>query len=135
MTLNPEERNQLIQYRIRQAEETIEEAELLIDNGKLRAALNRIYYGMFYSLLALALKYEFRTSKHQQLIGWFNKNFIHTGLINKKYGIILRKAYQYRIEGDYEPVDEFNKGVVKNLFEEMKAFINTLKSFTNSLDN
>jgi uncharacterized protein (UPF0332 family) len=83
----------LIQYRIGQAKETVEEADLLINNEKFRAAVNRIYYGMFYSLLALALKYEFQTSKHQQLIGWFNKNFIHPGLLsNLNYSCIKFRA-------------------------------------------
>lgn len=129
MSLSSEERDKLIQYRIGQAKETVEEADLLINNEKFRAAVNRIYYGMFYALLALALKYEFQTSKHQQLIGWFNKNFIHTGLLSKKYGIMLRKAYQYRIEGDYEPVNEFNNIEVKQLFEDMKEFISVLENY------
>ena len=128
MSLNDKERDELIQYRIRQAEESIEEAELLINNEKLRAAVNRIYYGMFYALLALALKYEFQTSKHQQLIGWFNKNFIHKEVFNKKYGIMLRKAYQYRIEGDYEPMSEFSNKMTIDLLENMKEFISVIKA-------
>jgi uncharacterized protein (UPF0332 family) len=131
MSLSSEERDKLIQYRIGQAKETVEEADLLINNEKFRAAVNRIYYGMFYSLLALALKYEFQTSKHQQLIGWFNKNFIHPGLLSKKYGIMLRKAYQYRIEGDYEPISEFNNTEVNQLFEDMKEFISVLERYLN----
>ena len=77
MTKNRDEIDNLIRHRIQEAEETIEDVKLLIDNDRLRAAVNRIYYGMFYSLLALGLAYEFETSKHAQLIGWFNKNFIH----------------------------------------------------------
>ncbi len=29
---------------------------------------NRIYYGMFYALLALAVHFRFETSKHAQLL-------------------------------------------------------------------
>ena len=128
MSLNSEERDELIQYRLLQTEETIEEVELLLKHEKFRAAVNRIYYGMFYALLALALKYEFQTSKHQQLIGWFNKNFIYKGLFDKKYGIMLRKAYQHRIEGDYEPMSKFNNKQVTDLYKNMKEFISVLKS-------
>ena len=76
----------LIQYRLEQSETTISEAELLIDHNKYRAAVNRIYYGMFYCLLALGNKFSFETSKHSQLIGWFNKNFIKEKKIDQKYG-------------------------------------------------
>lgn len=73
----------LINYRLKLSDETIEEAELLIQNGKLRGAINRIYYAIFYSVSALGLKYNFQTSKHEQLIGWFNHEFIKTGMTRK----------------------------------------------------
>ena len=76
MTISEKDRDTLIRYRIEQAHEAIEEAELSISHNKLKMAVNRIYYGMFYILSALALKYRFKTSKHQGLIGWFNKNFL-----------------------------------------------------------
>lgn len=98
----------------------------MIKNLSFRAAVNRIYYSMFYLLLALGLKYEFTTSKHQQLIGWFNKNFILTGKIDRKYGKMLRKAYQYRIKGDNEPVVNFDKETVKGMFASLKEFIDAI---------
>ena len=69
MTLDDKERTTLIKHRLKQAEETILDVKLLIDNDRLRSAVNRIYYGMFYSLLALGLANKFETSKHSQLIG------------------------------------------------------------------
>jgi len=90
MTIEEQTKDDLIKYRLAQARETIEVVDLLIKNDKLSSAVNRIYYGMFYSLLALALQFNFETSKHQQLIGWFNKDFIRTELIAKEYGRILR---------------------------------------------
>jgi len=59
----------IIKYRIEQAFSTISEVEILIDKNLLTLSINRIYYGMFYMLLALALKEGFKTSKHKQLIG------------------------------------------------------------------
>lgn len=63
MTLSESDRQQLIKYRIEQAEETIADVELLIKNNRLRSAINRIYYGMFYSFLALALKHNFESHR------------------------------------------------------------------------
>ena len=73
MSLDGYERTELIRYRLDEARDSIEDVQLLIDNDRWRAAVNRIYYGMFYSLLALGIAYKFETSKHQQLLGWFNK--------------------------------------------------------------
>jgi len=109
----------------------MEDVQLLISNDRLRSAINRIYYGMFYSLLALGLKFDFETSKHQQLIGWFNKNFIYEGLIDSKYGKIINKALNRRTKGDYDSYVEFEKEIVAEMFEEMKDFINEIEEFIN----
>ncbi len=93
------------------------------------AAVNRIYYGMFYSILALALKFNFETSKHQQLIGWFNKEFIRTGFIEKDFGRILRDAYENRTSGDYDSFVVFDMETVSALFSEMIDFIGKIEAF------
>ena len=129
MSLDDKERNELIKYRLEEAKETIADVELLIENDRLRAAVNRIYYGMFYSLLALGLAYQFETSKHQQLLGWFNKNFIHEGLIDAKFGKMINKASNRRTQGDYESYVEFDKEIILEMFGEMKEFIVEIERF------
>jgi uncharacterized protein (UPF0332 family) len=53
MSLDEKDRAELIRYRLDEAKDTLEDVSLLITNDRFRAAINRIYYGMFYSLLAL----------------------------------------------------------------------------------
>jgi len=118
-----EERNELIKFRIEQARETISDAEILIQFKKFRSAVNRIYYGMFYCLVGLGIKHQFESSKHQQLIGWFNKNFIHTGKIDEKYGLMLRDAFKDRQKGDYEVYVQFTKEEVDEMFADLKLFV------------
>ncbi len=117
----PEE-EALINYRLEQAKETANVVEFLIENSQLALAMNRIYYGMFYALLALSLSEKFRTAKHLQLIGWFNKNFIATSKCDAKFGQSLRKAYQNRTKGDYDAFVEFDIAEVKTMLIEMEAF-------------
>ncbi|MBL7111162.1 MAG: HEPN domain-containing protein [Bacteroidales bacterium] len=123
MNIEKDNKQDLVNYRIKQANDTIEVVELLIRNERYPSAVNRIYYGMFYSLLALALKSEFESSKHQQLIGWFNKEFIKTKKIDTDFGRILKISYENRTKGDYDSFIEFDKEQVLQLFEEMKRFI------------
>ncbi|MBT9440077.1 MAG: HEPN domain-containing protein [Desulfobacterales bacterium] len=126
--MKDDEKNALIEHRIARATNTIEEVSFLIKNKKFLLAVNRIYYGMFYILSALSLKYDFSTSKHQQLIGWFNKEFISTGEIDRKYGRILHNAYNNRSTGDYDDFAEFDEEDVKKSFDEMKDFIRTIRA-------
>jgi len=121
--ISDSDRDALIDYRIKQANETITDVTKLVENELLNVAVNRIYYGIFYCLNALALKYEFQSSKHLQLIGWFNQNFIKTGIFEVKYGRILRNAYKNRSDGDYVPFITFSKDDVLTKKKNMIDFI------------
>ncbi|MEI8271592.1 MAG: HEPN domain-containing protein [Paludibacter sp.] len=93
--------------------------------------MNRIYYGMYYSLTALALANSFETSKHGQLIGWFNKEFILTNKLDSKFGKILRNAFQNRTKGDYDAFISFTQQEVEIMLNEMVEFIEEIKKTLN----
>lgn len=129
MTLSDNERKTLIEFRIKQAFETAEVAELLVANKKYSSAANRIYYAVFYSLLALALQFGYKTSKHAQLIGWFNKNFIASEKIERGFGRIVRDCYEYRITADYDSFVNFKVDDINTLLTEMKLFLYRIELF------
>jgi len=85
-------KGELIKHRIFRAKESIEDAKLALANNRLLNAENRIYYAMFYAVSALALKNDFSTSKHFQLLGWFNKNFIKPKIISNRIWKNLQKT-------------------------------------------
>jgi uncharacterized protein (UPF0332 family) len=123
-----DDRQALIKYRIEQAKETADLSEFLIMSDKLSVAVNRIYYGMYYALTSLALKNMFETSKHAQLIGWFNREFVLSKIVDIKYGKILRNAFQNRTKSDYDAYIHFQKAEVTAMLEEMKDFIRMIES-------
>jgi len=122
-------REQLIAYRVEQAKSTALEAEFLLNNDMLRGSMNRIYYSMFYMLQALSLKYQFESSKHSQLLGWFNKTFIHAGKIDVKFSKIITKGYNLRTKGDYATIYDLDKQELLQMFEEMNEFIREIERF------
>ena len=83
---------------------------------------------MFYAVAALALKHKFETSKHTQLIGWFNKEFVKTGVYDAKYGKILRNSYQKRTKGDYDVFVKFEKDEVIGMRKDLVEFLNVIKT-------
>ena len=126
--MKADEKNALIEHRVSKAMAAMDEVDFLINNKKFLLAVNRIYHGMFYILSALSLKYGFFTSKHQQLIGWFNKEFVATGKVEPKYGKIIHNAFSNRSTGDYDDFAEFEEDEVKISFYELKDFIKTIKA-------
>ena len=127
MTLAPEERQQLITHYIEKSRKTENEIPLLIENDQLFTAVNRIYYGIFYMLSALALKHHFSTSKHTQLLGWFNKNFVKDQKVDRKYTQYIQEAFEKRMQGDYEVLTSFSKNEVNDLFAKMQAILREIE--------
>lgn len=125
--IDENDRQSLVDYRLRQATDTIELAHFLAINEKYVIAVNRIYYGMYYALTALALKNGFETSKHGQLIGWFNKEYIVTKRLDPQFGKILRNASHNRTKGDYDAFIDFSKNEVDLMLIEMTDFIHEIK--------
>lgn len=115
----------LFAYRLKQAEETLSDAErMLEENLSPRSIINRAYYSMFYSILSLFLFVEInvKTSKHAGVISIFDKEFIHTGKIDKQYSQLLHKAFDARQESDY-------KEFVEQTADDANEYVNMAQKF------
>lgn len=108
MKLSKNNKESIIENNIQKSEQAIKDAEMLLKNKSLTASLNRIYYSVFYILSALAITYNFRTSKHTQLIGWFNKNFVKEHKVERKIGKFVQLAFDQRMESDYDIFSDFS---------------------------
>ncbi|NVM01277.1 MAG: HEPN domain-containing protein [Candidatus Helarchaeota archaeon] len=118
-----QERKTIIKYRLERAEETIKDAESLLNEGSLFSAVNRIYYAMFYSINALLLLKGLSSSKHSGVRNLFNKEFVNTGIVNKEFGRFYNTIFEYRQKGDYEDFVEFNKEDVRKWLKKANNFI------------
>lgn len=125
----------LFLYRIGQADETLSDAEkMLQDNLSPRSITNRAYYSMFYAVLALFIDKDVRlkTSKHAGVISIFDKEFIHKGKIDKYYSKILHRMFNMRQEADYKEMIEISRDAAIQGIEHAKAFLNAIKEFIKS---
>ncbi|MEW5842738.1 MAG: HEPN domain-containing protein [Bacteroidota bacterium] len=129
--MTEQEKKEIINHRVEQSNRTILEADLLIKNKSLAAAVNRIYYSVFYIISALGMKDNFSSSKHTQLLGWFNKKYIATGKIKKEYGRFIHNLFNKRMEGDYEVFVEFLKADVIDLYNQARILIAEIKKLIN----
>ena len=124
-------KRELINYRIARAKEAIEEVDILIKSKKFNAAATRIYYGVFYITNALLLMDNFPTSKHSQIIGYFNKNYVKERIINPKIRRFLNRAYELRTRSDYGEFIEYSEPEINSYFKEMKDFIYSVENIIN----
>ena len=94
----------LARYKLERAREELDTAELLFDNERLKAANNRAYYSIYYSLTAVLCLEPIAFKKHKDTIGYFNKNYVHTDKFPREIGRNISKAAKIRHASDY---DEF----------------------------
>ena len=83
---------------------------------------------MFYAMLALGQLRDYKSSKHQQMIGWFNKNFVHTGIFPKHFTRLVKDAFDARVESDYEVPEPIASADLEARLADMKIFISTIKA-------
>jgi uncharacterized protein len=124
-----EKQRELANYRLTQARETLDEARLLLESGKsLRSVVNRLYYAMFYSILALLVYEPFSSSKHSGVKSYFHKKFIKEEIFPKEMGMTFDDAFELRQSGDYQEFQEPTRAEVEPLIRKVGDFVETVET-------
>ena len=121
----------LCAYRFEQSCETLKDACLLLESGgSLRSVVNRSYYAVFYAILALFLKFEviINTSKHSGVITVFDKEFIKTGLIDRKFSSFLHSLFDNRQEFDYREFASIERAEAEEVIVMTEEFIELVRN-------
>ncbi len=129
--MKPEEKTTYIKYRIERAKETLIEAHKLFEENLLSGTVNRLYYAMFYAVSALALSQGFSTSSHGQLRGYFNREFVKTGIVSVELGKLYGDAFDNRMTGDYNDLVTFERKDVFKMLEGAENFVEVITNLVN----
>lgn len=130
------DKDALLLYRLKQAEETLTDAEnMLKGNFTPRSITNRVYYSMFYAVLSLFLKtgVNIKTSKHIGVISSFDKEFVKTGKFDKYYSEILHDTFDIRQEADYKEFVEITLEDATGYIDMAKKFLTKIKDFIGNI--
>lgn len=92
----------LAKLRLQNASEDYRIAKSLLKDGHYKAANNRAYYSMFHGIRAVLALESKDFKRHAQLIGYFNKEYIHTGQFEPHFFEAIRTASKSRTNSDYE---------------------------------
>lgn len=114
---------------MKQARETLEEAETLFGQDYWRGTINRAYYAMFYAVLALGASKGVAISKHTHAIAFLDKEFIKTGIFPKEISRAMHIGFDERQTNDYGEIWEIDHNEAKNTLEEAKSFVTTIEKY------
>lgn len=120
MTEESDRQIRALQEKARQA---LSDAELLLDNGSVEAAINRGYYATFQAARAALLTEEEGPKTHSGVIRRFGYHFVRTGRVSDEIGDILATAQSMRGRADYDAIADLNQEDAAHLVDDARRFI------------
>ena len=116
-------REDYARYRLENAKEKLNSAEVLLREKLFKDSLSRSYYAMFSAARALLATKELNSSKHSGVISFFNQQFLKTNIMDRKIGKKLSEAKDFREAGDYEDFFVVSKVDAERQIKNAKEFI------------
>mgnify|MGYP001058117391 CR=1 FL=1 len=99
--MSPKISKELALHRIEQAKEDLIACELLYKEKLYKSANNRAYYSIFHSIKAVLSLEPIDFKRHKDVIGYFNKNYVHPEIFPKVMGRKIINSSRIREDSDY----------------------------------
>jgi len=116
-------------YRLQQAKECLELAEMALAADSFKGSANRSYYAIFHAIRAILALERFDSKKHSGVISYFRKNYIKTGIFDSKISDIVGDAFRVRNESDYQDFYLVSKEKVTTQLENAKTFLSAVEEY------
>lgn len=123
----------LIKFKLQRANETLDEARVMLETNHYYGASNRLYYACFYAASALLMTRDLSSSKHSGVMSLFNRHFIRTGLVPVELGKFYSKIFDKRQQTDYGDVFEIDAQKLQDDLNTAGDFIDQIEKLINPL--
>lgn len=119
----------LVKYRLETAREKMYSAKLLYDAGQYKDSIGRSYYAIFSAVRAVLATARVDFSKHAGVISYFQREYIKSGIFDKKYSGYLQQAFQVRNSCDYDDFFIVTKQDAEEQYARAEELIEVISSF------
>ena len=92
-------------------------------------AANRSYYCIFNAMRAVLSLDRFDSKRHSGVISAFRKDYIRTGVFPVEFSTIIDKAFEIRLESDYEAFYIVSKSDVAAQVENAEIFLEAVEKY------
>lgn len=127
------ERQELITYRLEQAQDALQQAYLLQENGHSSGSVNRAYYAMFYAVQALVAKHGATVSKHGGAIAFFDREIVKPERVGCNFSKWLHWLFDLRQDADYGTGNTPTEQQAKEGIEAAGRFVDEIRQRINEL--
>ena len=70
-------------------------------------------------------------SKHSGMMGYFQKNYVKSGIFEKEYSKILTEAFDVRSDSDYDDYYVISKKEAEQQIQNAQFFLDGIEQFVN----
>lgn len=120
--------NPQIKAILDKAQESLDAARLLAEQGYPDFAASRAYYTMFYTAEALLLLKGLSYSSHSAVIAAYGKEFSKTSELDPKFHKYMIAAQDFRSQGDYAYGEGVSPSHTNSAIEWANEFLEAAKS-------
>lgn len=124
---------EIIQLMIAKAEEKLRSAKTNLHNEQYDDSASRSYYAVYHSICAVLTTKGLEFSSHSQTLGAFNKDFIKTGIFNKKYSKWIQSLFVLRESGDYDIRSDIDLKKAENALITASEIVGVVKEYLDKL--
>ena len=119
----------LSKYRFNSANEDLESARVLLEDGKYKASGNRSYYAIFHALRSVTALDEFDSSKHSGVIAYFNRTYVKNNIFDKGISKLIDTAFRLREKADYQDFAIISKTQAQEQLEKAETIVEMIKPY------
>jgi uncharacterized protein (UPF0332 family) len=114
------------------ADEKLRAAGLLIVGGAWGDASSRAYYAAFHAVSAALLSRGKTYSRHGQVLGAFNRAFVHAGLFPREFTALLIRLFENRQSGDYGVLPGITEAEARQDVTDAQRIVEAVRHFLSS---
>ncbi len=133
MTLTTEEKKALSKYRIEKAERLLEDAKLLLKEGRWESSINRSYYAVLNAAKSALILFGIDPRTHDGVKTMVNRKLVMEGFIPKELGKWFRNLLSERENVDYADFVIIDSSDAENAFQNAEKFVEKIKDAINKI--
>ena len=118
-----------IHEEIHRADQAMEAARLLYENGYFNDAISRLYYCIFYHVRALLLSKGLEPKTHEGALRLLSLHFVKQDILAPQASHIFTKLMKFREEADYNPSYVFTKDDFIHFQKEVQALSEKISEY------
>lgn len=97
--------------------------------GLYKDSINRSYYTAFYAIKAVLALGTIDFKRHKDVVAYFNKEYVATGIVSRELGRKLGMLKQLREKSDYDDFYIASKEQAQEQFDTAKYTIENIEQY------